>query len=634
MNNIPSILINYQEIIRNEYFKAENIVSKYRGRNAVVDSSWETIVTLMNDKLDNLQPQIMVYGIYNAGKSSIINALVRREAAVVADVPTTDKIDFYEWNGYQIADTPGVGAPIQHEAVTEEYLKQADVVLFVMSTQGSYEYAQNYNRMKDIISAGKRVLIILNDKQGLLSEDDGMVQLQAIKSKIVANMKSVGIENNISDISNKYVIVTVNASDAKYALEYSNNDLWELSCIPVLEQYINMELKRADKFNILGGIVYNFEQEIRKIIKALSDESQDKVIAELNELLAEIRNYKTNLRHNMKDFIKIETSKLSKVLPDMIWMKREDTDEVNKIFVTEQEKLINKVSLHLESEFEEIRDCLQGDLQNLVDKLDAINVEHISGIDIPDIPESENVTSRGTFNIDELKAVKDMAIDLYNAFKDVSNKGGICDYPGRPPLPKLPGQEYPSPMDLGVELGKEYVKNKFLETMVTKTAQSTIAKQGATALASFGSKAASTSILGSQALGGLVSTGLGVVAAAAPYVIAAIGVLKLLSSGGPSKEDLQAEAAERNAYEQRRMAAEEQARQAIRQQCEMACDQLNEELNVAINSTIRDSLRAIEDELNAKIQSSKSSAANIANEMAVLGDVENQLSIISTQLKN
>ena len=202
MNNIPSILINYQEIIRNEYFKAENIVSKYRGRNAVVDSSWETIVTLMTDKLDNLQPQIMVYGIYNAGKSSIINALVRREAAVVADVPTTDKIDFYEWNGYQIADTPGVGAPIQHEAVTEEYLKQADVVLFVMSTQGSYEYAQNYNRMKDIISAGKRVLIILNDKQGLLSEDDGMVQLQAIKSKIVANMKSVGIENNISDISN------------------------------------------------------------------------------------------------------------------------------------------------------------------------------------------------------------------------------------------------------------------------------------------------------------------------------------------------------------------------------------------------------------------------------------------------
>lgn len=626
MENISSRLVNYQELVRNEYAKAENILAKYMGKNAVVDSSWATITKLMNDKIDQLQPQIMVYGIYNAGKSSIINALVRREAATVADVPTTDKIDFYEWNGYKIADTPGVGAPIQHEQVTNEYLKQADVVLFVMSTQGSYEYAQNYNRMKDIIGAGKKVLIILNDKQGFLSEDGGLAQLQAIECKIVENMKSVGIENNISDITSKYVIVTVNASDAKYALEYNNQDLWNLSRIPELEQYINVELRRANKFNVLGGIVYNFEQEIHRIIEALTNESQDKVVNELNELLAEIRNYRITLRHNMKDYIRLQTSKMSKSLPEKIWANRENPDNVNAVFVQEQENLVNMVLNHLESEFEDIRDCLQGDLRNLVDKLDSIEVGNVSGIDIPNtsVSGSAGVSAVTSSDDSDFKAVKDMASKFLDIFKKYK-----CEDPGNFHVPKIPKHEDPSLTDWGLELGKEYIKNKFVEVMLTKTAQSTVAKAGASALASTGAK-----VLGTSAAGAAASAGLGAVAVAAPYVALVIGIIRLLYGGGTSREDLQAEAAAQNAYEQRKMAAEEQARQSIRQQCEMACDQLNEELNVAVNAVIKDSLSAIEEELGAKIQSSNSSAVRSANEMTVLGDVENQLSMIRAQLQN
>ena len=44
-----------------------------------------------------------------------------------------------EWNGYTLADTPGVGAPMDHEKITDENLKKADIVLFVMSTTGSTE---------------------------------------------------------------------------------------------------------------------------------------------------------------------------------------------------------------------------------------------------------------------------------------------------------------------------------------------------------------------------------------------------------------------------------------------------------------------------------------------------------------
>ena len=58
----------------------------------------------------------------------------------------TDRVDYYEWNGYMLADTPGVGAPIEHEDVTTEHLEKADVVIFVMSTNGSTERKQNYDR--------------------------------------------------------------------------------------------------------------------------------------------------------------------------------------------------------------------------------------------------------------------------------------------------------------------------------------------------------------------------------------------------------------------------------------------------------------------------------------------------------
>ena len=101
----------------------------------------------------------MVYGIYNAGKSSIINEMIGADKAVVDDKPTTDKVTYYDFNGYRIADTPGVGAPIAHEKITQEHLKKADVVIFVMSSTGSHDKAQNYERIRDIYNSGKNARV-------------------------------------------------------------------------------------------------------------------------------------------------------------------------------------------------------------------------------------------------------------------------------------------------------------------------------------------------------------------------------------------------------------------------------------------------------------------------------------------
>lgn len=93
-----------------------------------------------------MKPSIMFYGVYNAGKSTLLNALISENRAAVADRPTTDSIDTYQWQGYEILDTPGIDAPIEHQKTTEEQLLKTDVVLFVVSGD-TFENEYIYERM-------------------------------------------------------------------------------------------------------------------------------------------------------------------------------------------------------------------------------------------------------------------------------------------------------------------------------------------------------------------------------------------------------------------------------------------------------------------------------------------------------
>ena len=198
-------LKDYQSELSAKASRVEELFKKYPDQTVELKTTFDEINEL---KIKTVEPQIMVYGIYNAGKSSILNELMGEDRATVNDVPETDRVTYYDWQGYKIADTPGVFAPIEHENVTEEYLRKADVVLFVMSTTGSNEKLENYTRMKAIADAGKKIIIVLNDKNGDMGKNDESINL--IKRQVAVNMQRVGI----ADVDNKYCIVTVNAKRA------------------------------------------------------------------------------------------------------------------------------------------------------------------------------------------------------------------------------------------------------------------------------------------------------------------------------------------------------------------------------------------------------------------------------------
>ena len=96
---------------------------KQYGRNRMSADTIRQSTQQIEQKLQNLKPTIMVYGIYNAGKSTLINALIGQEKAKVSDRPETDMVTEYHWQGIRLFDTPGIDAPIQHQNITEAHLK-------------------------------------------------------------------------------------------------------------------------------------------------------------------------------------------------------------------------------------------------------------------------------------------------------------------------------------------------------------------------------------------------------------------------------------------------------------------------------------------------------------------------------
>ncbi|WP_293936140.1 GTPase [Iodobacter sp.] len=152
--------------------KSKSIISKYIDNSALLTNE-------LRQSIEIRKLQIMLYGAYNAGKSSLINTLLAKNEAIVNDIPTTDKIDQYNWNGFYLLDTPGVNAPISHEEVTAEQVKRTNAMLFVLR-EGDHDSKDIYERLFSMLKKGKKIFIVLNHQ--LASQDDKLTALKRINS--------------------------------------------------------------------------------------------------------------------------------------------------------------------------------------------------------------------------------------------------------------------------------------------------------------------------------------------------------------------------------------------------------------------------------------------------------------------
>ncbi|MCF2600641.1 50S ribosome-binding GTPase [Anaerovibrio lipolyticus] len=571
-------LTNYQSILQEKSEVAEGYFCKYP--DLAIDEV-KRYRDINNTKVKSTLPEIMVYGIFSAGKSSIINELIGDDKARVSEIPETDKITYYDWQGYKLADTPGVDAPIEHEEITKEHLKKADIVLFVMSNAGGYERETNYSRMKDIADAGKKIIIVLNDKTGDLGKHDDTLQL--IKQKIDANMRKTGIAN----IDDRFHIEIVNADRARKGRITNKTALVEMSNINGLKNIILTELKKTSSFDVLRRSIVQMEECLEKFAEEVKAQESSELLVKMNQVLENFGIQKRNIRQQVNTFIDRKTDLLAPEMAEAIWSNRENQDNINKVVGEKLAKLNQSVEEHIQQLIEEATETLDMELKSFVEvKIETSSVDADSLKNILANLEQLNSSLTGEASVN-----KDLLTDTGDFdMKEIMVTPAVAEMVG----------------SLLVGSGKSVVSSLAKTSIGKAFAGTTIGKM-------LGS--ATSSVMPMPPIPGPIP----------PIVIIEIlrKIIKFLGDNDDNKR-LEEEARQRNEAARQRLEMEKQARQEINQKCLYWVDNLADELKSAANQAIKETLNTYEEPFRKELENRREQGAERMNDVAALRSLCNE----------
>ena len=146
-----------------------------------------------NEKL-----MVMFVGAFSAGKSTLINSILGEERCDTGPDPTTKGLDFIDWHGVSLVDTPGLDAMHQKEdqQTALEAARRANVAVVVTNAnqalrkselpllkellrqQASIVVAVNYwNLMTSEEKKEKSKKYVENMTQQLLPDEDGLPEM-------------------------------------------------------------------------------------------------------------------------------------------------------------------------------------------------------------------------------------------------------------------------------------------------------------------------------------------------------------------------------------------------------------------------------------------------------------------------
>ena len=595
-----SILLDYKSVLDRNKNTLLNILKPYSDDYPKLSHVINNIEEIYNHKLTNIKPYIMVYGIYNAGKSSIINELLGSDEAKVNDKPETAVVQEFEWNGYTLADTPGVGAPMDHEKITDENLKKADIVLFVMSTTGSTEKKDNYNRLKEIVNLGKKVIIILNDKNGDLYTNDS--ELQIIERKVKDNLQAVGLQRD------DFVITIVNAKRANKGRIENKEKLIEKSNIQELKNILLSELKLTDNYIIINNAIVEILKDIESLKSYLSNDSNDLEIDALNNLLDNIRTTKRKMKSEISDFINLKVSKLLPVVESDVWanvISESSKDTPDNIIQKHIENLYNVIIKKLENIIESANEDIFDDITNVSKELESKikNYENKRQSISINMTTDDNSSNKAEFYYDD---------NVIDKMKDI--------------------------LSTSQKLLEAYKNNKSIIPIIVEGmglgdfASIGIIEAGKGLLSSLAKTTVGGAIL-SSSVGGAVASAASVVA---PYLAPIIGVVYTISKffgNGKSKEEIEKENAAKNEAEIRKAKALEEARLDLHSKLDYFFDNLSTDLQNQINKVI-DVIGTYEKVYGEKISGSEKDKAQYDETMSIISAVESSYEELSIKIRN
>ena len=294
----------YKEILKDiEELKPALLKAK-----ASEESKIQSLIENLNQKLKDFTPKFMLYGCYNSGKSTLINALLGEECAKTGDSPETDKVTPYQHGDYIIYDTPGLNAPIEHEEVTKKHYEKCELVIFVMSND-NVDNEKAFKEIKTITDDKKPVLIVVNQKQ-----EHNKEQKQEVEKQFYKNLEKIGYTEQ--DAENKIAVYTINALSAlKGRVEHKQN-LIESSGIIELESKINDLFKQSGVREVINVCNHNIKDFIDYVSKNIDNAFDNEALQEIADSITNISNQKRSASIECNSLLKEKLSSLQNSLID------------------------------------------------------------------------------------------------------------------------------------------------------------------------------------------------------------------------------------------------------------------------------------------------------------------------------
>lgn len=282
-----------------ELFKTYDLAAALVGKHPELASDFKAVQRQFDDKRNQSDASIMVYGVYNAGKSTLINALIGQQVAATGDIPLTNSIDAYSWNNVTILDTPGVDAPKAHEKVTREQMLKADAVIFVANPSGAAEEEKTLQALVDILQAKKKLFLVLNEKDK--TDVDTFTRL---KNDIRIRLQDLAEAKGMQDVLGDIPIMLVNAETALRAKQENKEKLLQLSGFPALEAGLTSFINSIDSQHIYARLSGELSQFLDHVLLTLERNTTSETVRSYDSLLKKIIEQQQACRKTVFDEIK------------------------------------------------------------------------------------------------------------------------------------------------------------------------------------------------------------------------------------------------------------------------------------------------------------------------------------------
>lgn len=348
----------------------------------------------MSDDLKNVEaalkksrPSLMFYGIYNSGKSTLLNAIFGDNIASVNDVPETHKVTSYSWNGYELVDTPGLNGPKEDEVVTMNEINKHDIIMFVIDDSDNFDSDVITRRIVEILEARKPCIIVINKKN-----DSSYDEILVIKEKMSRNIAT------LSKVTQNYDFIAVDAKSALRARREDKKTLLEDSDIKLLESCITKKLHQVSSIQLLRTPIELSIDVCEKAKKQYKEMISNSEVSHLNELLQRLYYVKAQIVQEFNSSLQTKIYTFT----EQIYQQARDygNDEVKAD--SYMEEISNLVKLEMTKFAQESKTTL--DDFSVDWKLELSNLP-----DMPDKPSKPNIeSSRAEYSHDEIDGLLDL----------------------------------------------------------------------------------------------------------------------------------------------------------------------------------------------------------------------------------